>query len=100
MPSKLKMRPIHKIRDWIFIFMWSPVLAFAVVFLLRFLGVCNINAGIGAKCSWLPEFAERWLGNLYVFAAWGWVFTIPIGAVLLVLVSAEENQSKAAKKDK
>ena len=100
MSSKLKTRAIHKVRDWILIFMWSPVLAFAVIFLFRFFGGCVINAGIGAKCSWLPRFAEIWLGNLFMFATWGWVFTIPIGAVLLLLVSAEERHAKEAKEDR
>ena len=99
MTAKLKMRAIHKVRDWILIFMWSPVLAFAVVFLFRFFGGCSIGAGIGAKCSWLPRFAEVLLGNLFMFAAWGWVFTIPIGAVLLLLVSAEERHSRGAGRD-
>ena len=72
---------------WLFltIAMLSPLVAIAVVSLMTSLPGCHWHEGSGGTCVILNVDISGAVNFLGLFAAWGWIATLPTGLLLLIL---------------
>ena len=65
----------------------TPLLAFAAIATLPFIGInCRATAATSAHCNVLGKDVEAWIQGIGMFAAWGWLVTVPTGVVVDLLL--------------
>jgi hypothetical protein len=63
---------------------FSPLFAFAFVSLLTSIPGCHWNEGSGGTCVLLSIDFSGVVNFLGLFAAWGWIGSLPSGLILLI----------------